>query len=51
MLFDQIFAIMAVTAAPATGNVESSTYIGVLAVAGVLIVAAVLAGILGKKKK
>ena len=39
------------TVSPATGNTESSTYVVVLVVAGVLIAACVVAGILGKKKK
>ncbi len=36
---------------PDTGNTESGTYITVLVIAGVLIVAAVIAGIITKKKK
>ncbi|MCM1522935.1 MAG: hypothetical protein NC120_00600 [Ruminococcus sp.] len=36
--------------APATGNVESSTYIIILVVAGVLVIGAVIAGIITKKK-
>ncbi|MDE5992065.1 MAG: hypothetical protein K2G87_03340 [Oscillospiraceae bacterium] len=36
---------------PATGNVSASTYIIVIAVAAVLIVGAVIAGIVSKKKK
>lgn len=39
------------TVSPATGNTESSTYVVVLVIAGVLIAACVVAGILGKKKK
>ena len=38
-------------ASPATGNTESSTYIIVLVVAGILIIGAVVAGIITKKKK
>lgn len=36
---------------PDTGNTESRTYIIVLIVAGVLIAAAIIAGVLTKKKK
>lgn len=36
---------------PATGNVESSTYIIIIAVAGVLLIGAVAAGFITKKKK
>ena len=36
---------------PDTGNTESSTYVTVLIIAGVLIVAAIIAGVLTKKKK
>lgn len=39
------------TALPATGNVESSTYIIILVVAGVFVIAAVAAGFITKKKK
>lgn len=35
---------------PATGNTESSTYIWLLIAAGILIAAAVIAGIFTKKK-
>ncbi len=40
-----------VYASPATGNTEKSTYIAVIAGAGVLAVAAAIVGILTKKKK
>lgn len=36
---------------PDTGNVESSTYIIIIAIAGVLLVGAVAAGLITKKKK
>ncbi|MCI7767053.1 MAG: LPXTG cell wall anchor domain-containing protein [Oscillospiraceae bacterium] len=36
---------------PATGNVEQKTYIIVIAIAAVLIIGAVIAGIFTKKKK
>lgn len=36
---------------PDTGNTESSTYVIVLIIAGVLIAAAVIAGVLTKRKK
>lgn len=39
------------TAVPPTGNTESSTYIIIIAVAGVLFVGAAVAGIFTKKKK
>lgn len=41
----------AATAFPATGNTESSTYIIIIAVAGVLLVGAAVAGVITKKKK
>ena len=36
---------------PATGNVEQKTYIIVLVIAAVLIIGAVIAGVVSKKKK
>ena len=39
------------SAVPPTGNTESSTYIIIIAVAGVLLVGAAVAGIFTKKKK
>ena len=39
------------SAVPSTGNTESSTYIIIIAVAGVLLVGAAVAGIFTKKKK
>lgn len=39
------------TAVPQTGNTESSTYIIIIAVAGVLLAGAAVAGIFTKKKK
>lgn len=36
---------------PNTGNTESGTYVTVLVIAGVLIIAAIVAGIVTKKKK
>lgn len=42
---------VAAAVSPATGNTESSTYIIVLVVAGILIIGAVAAGIITKKKK
>lgn len=36
---------------PATGNVEQKTYIIVLVIAAVLIIGAVIAGVISKKKK
>ncbi|MGN0664910.1 MAG: hypothetical protein ACI4KF_00125 [Huintestinicola sp.] len=44
-------AVSAETLSPATGNTEKSSYIIVIVVAGVLAVAAVIAGIFTKKKK
>lgn len=41
----------ALAAVPATGNVESKTYIFVLIGAGVILAIAGIAGALGKKKK
>lgn len=38
-------------AVPQTGNTESSTYIIIIAAAGVLLVGAAVAGIFTKKKK
>lgn len=43
--------IQAFALSPNTGNTESKTYVWVLAVAGVLVVGAVIAGIFTKKKK
>jgi hypothetical protein len=42
---------VAAAVSPETGNTESSTYIIVLVVAGILIIGAVVAGIITKKKK
>lgn len=44
-------ASYASTLSPDTGNVEKSSYIIVIVIAGVLAVAAVIAGIFTKKKK
>lgn len=35
----------------ATGNTEQGTYIAVLVIAGILVIGAVVAGVIGKKKK
>ncbi|MBQ7782843.1 MAG: hypothetical protein IJ368_02645 [Oscillospiraceae bacterium] len=44
-------AVSAETLSPSTGNTEQSTYIVILIVAGMLVLAAVIAGIFTKKKK
>ncbi len=43
--------LLMASAVPRTGNTESSTYIIIIAVAGVLLVGAAVAGIFTKKKK
>lgn len=42
---------MLLSQVPATGNVEQKTYIIVLVIAAVLIIGAVAAGVISKKKK
>lgn len=50
-LFSICCSVNAAAISPDTGNTAKNTYIWVLVIAGILLIAAVVAGIITKKKK